>query len=170
MLITTFGSKRDMLGDWKIVNDSVMGGLSKGYFEMIADSKMMKFHGEISTENNGGFSYLKSEEKEMDLSKYDGIKLRVRGDGRTYTVDFQCDEQYDSKWGKYAVSFIHTFETEKDKWTEVSIPFDELEGNFWGQPLADRTFNKSKFNRFGLYLFDKADGPFDIKIDWIKAY
>merc|ERR1711979_15015 len=107
-----------------------MGGLSKGNYKLIEQSRTLQFWGDISTENNGGFSYLKSEEKEMDLSEYDGIKLRVRGDGRTYTVDLQCDERYQSKWGDYAVSFIHTFDTENGKWTEVSIPFDELEGNF----------------------------------------
>merc|ERR1711962_55073 len=170
LLLTSFGSERDLLKGWKIKNDAVAGGFSKGHYRISHRARIMKFWGKISTKNNGGWSYIQSKEEEVDLSGFNGVKLRVRGDGRTYTVDLQCDERYISKWGNHPMSFIQTFETKNKEWTEVSIPFKELNPNFWGNPMTGRKFNEATFNSFGLYIDDKTDGPFGIEIDWIRAY
>ena len=54
MLLTGFGTRLDLLNDWHIDNDGVMGGLSQGFYQ-IEDHKMT-FNGTISLDNNGGFS------------------------------------------------------------------------------------------------------------------
>ena len=41
-------------GGWKVVNDDVMGGVSQGATQ--AAKNVMVFEGNISLENNGGFS------------------------------------------------------------------------------------------------------------------
>ena len=40
--------------DWKVINDGVMGGLSKGNLEF-TERNTMKFSGSLSLKNNGGF-------------------------------------------------------------------------------------------------------------------
>ena len=44
---------------WQIVNDGVMGGLSKGNVEHTSDN-IMHFWGTLSLDNNGGFSTVRS--------------------------------------------------------------------------------------------------------------
>ena len=54
-----FGTKNSAASrDWRVINDGVMGGLSQGRALLTEESIL--FEGEISLENNGGFSSLKS--------------------------------------------------------------------------------------------------------------
>ena len=68
---------------WRIMNDGVMGGLSKGYVS-VEDGKL-RFTGTLVT-RGGGFTSTRAP-KRLDLSAYDGIELRVRGGGRTFEVE-----------------------------------------------------------------------------------
>jgi len=71
----------DSLG-WRVVNDGVMGGLSKGQIKVSKDG-ILTFSGNLSLENNGGFSSMRTEKLEMDLSQAEGLVTRVKGYGRT---------------------------------------------------------------------------------------
>ena len=46
------------LNDWKIIDDVVMGGKSNGKFTIDNDGNGV-FSGDVSIENNGGFSSLR---------------------------------------------------------------------------------------------------------------
>ena len=50
--------KERNLKNWQIVGDNVMGGKSSGSFQ-INDQGNGVFQGEVSLENNGGFSLLR---------------------------------------------------------------------------------------------------------------
>ena len=65
---------------WQIVNDGVMGGLSKGNVEHTSDN-IMHFWGTLSLDNNGGFSTVRSRGVNFDLSNDLGLLMRVKGDG-----------------------------------------------------------------------------------------
>ena len=52
-----FGKKKDGR-NWQVVNDGVMGGLSEGEAQLTDDSVVFK--GNVSLDNNGGFSSLRS--------------------------------------------------------------------------------------------------------------
>ena len=71
--------------DWRIVDDGVMGGLSKGERDISKDG-ILRFFGTLSLENNGGFSSLRTGDVKLDLSGAEGVILRVKGDGRTYQL------------------------------------------------------------------------------------
>jgi NADH dehydrogenase [ubiquinone] 1 alpha subcomplex assembly factor 1 len=62
---------------WSVENDGVMGGRSQGFVE-VADGTLV-FTGEVVTEG-GGFTSVRAA-RQVDLSGYDGIELRVRGGG-----------------------------------------------------------------------------------------
>lgn len=151
--------------DWRIVDDGVMGGLSQGKSE-ISDDGILRFFGTLSLENNGGFSSLRSETVKLDLSDAEGLLLRVKGDGRTYQMRLSTDAEYRGN----EMSFQGGFPTEKDKWTEVKVPFARLVGTWRGMDLPDKTFDPAKIRRLGLILADKKKGPFELRVDWIRTY
>ncbi|MDB4687440.1 CIA30 family protein [Akkermansiaceae bacterium] len=150
---------------WRVVDDGVMGGLSKGNFG-VSDEGILTFRGTLSLENNGGFSSIRTEKVKMDLSGADGLLVRVKGDGRTYQMRFGTDARFRGM----EISFMAEFKTSKGEWTEVKIPFDQFRGSFRGMKLKDEVFDPSKVSRVGLLLADKNSGAFELNVDWIRTY
>ena len=102
-----------------------MGGLSKGKLDVNVDG-ILTFSGILSLENNGGFSSIRTEKAFKNLSSAEGLLARVKGDGRAYQVRFGTDARYRGM----EVSFMAEFETKKDEWIEVKIPFDPFPESF----------------------------------------
>lgn len=150
---------------WRIVDDGVMGGLSKGQ-HLVSEDGILRFFGTLSLKNNGGFSSLRTDPVQLDLSEAEGVTLRVRGDGRTYQLRFSTDATYRGQ----EVSFQASFETKKETWTEVKVPFEKFTGSWRGRQLPDKTFDPSKIRRLGIQLSDKKEGDFEILIDWIRPF
>jgi len=150
---------------WRVVNDGVMGGLSKGDFGVSGEG-ILTFRGMLSLENNGGFSSIRTEKVKMDLSGADGLLVRAKGDGRTYQMRFATDARFRGM----EVSFMAEFRTKKGEWAEVKIPFTKFKGSFRGMKLKDEVFDPSKVSRVGLLLADKNPGEFELNVDWIRTY
>lgn len=150
---------------WRVVDDGVMGGLSKGRLE-ISDEGKLRFSGNLSLENNGGFSSLRTGKLMIDLGAAEGVLLRVKGDGRRYQMRFNTDARYRAM----EVSFSAEFLTQKNKWIEVALPFNAFSGSFRGMRLKNEVFDPSKIQRMGVLLGDKKAGPFELEIDWIRTY
>ena len=163
--ITDFTPEETKELGWRVVNDGVMGGLSKGKIE-ISDKGVLNFSGNLSLENNGGFSSIRTQDIELDLSDAAGLTARVRGDGRTYQMRLGSEARYRGM----EVSFMAEFPTKKGEWTEVSVPFSKLVGSFRGMKLKDAKFDSSKVRRLGLLLADKKPGSFALEVDWIRTY
>jgi len=151
--------------EWRIVNDGVMGGLSKGQFEII-ENGVLKFTGNLSLENNGGFSSIRTGEIQRNLAAAQGVSLRVKGDGRTYQLRFGTEARFRGM----EVSFLVEFPTQKNEWVEVKLPFEEFVGSFRGRTLKDYRFEPAEIRRMGLLIADKKAGPFSLEIDWIQTY
>ena len=81
-------SKPDAAKAWQTVNDGVMGGVSDGKVRIT--EKNLEFYGTLSLENNGGFASVRSKAAKMDLSKYDGLVFKVRGDGQGLLPQCPC--------------------------------------------------------------------------------
>jgi uncharacterized surface protein with fasciclin (FAS1) repeats len=154
----------DSLG-WRVVDDGVMGGLSKGKVQ-ISKEGIMTFSGKLSLENNGGFSSLRTGDLKLDLTGAEGLLARVKGDGRTYQMRFSTEARFRGM----EVSFKADFETKKGEWTEVKVPFSQFKGSFRGMSLSKEKFNPGKIRRVGLLLGDKKPGPFELQVDWIRTY
>lgn len=151
--------------DWQIVNDGVMGGLSEGRVDF-AGGEILRFSGTLSLENNGGFTTVRSGDLDLDLSNDLGLLLRVKGDGRTYEARLDSDARFRGN----SVSFAGTFETEKDRWIQVKVPFTEFKGSFRGMDLPDMKLNPAAVERVWILLADKKEGPFELEVDWIRTY
>ena len=156
-------STEDDYKNWRIVNDGVMGGISDS--EMIAsDSATAIFQGDVSLENNGGFASVRTEPRSYDLSDYDGIEVRVRADGKKYQLRIRVDNQFDG------ISYRSIFETNKEEWMIIRLPFGDMVPTFRGRILDEGPISPDKIQQLGFLIADKQEGSFRLEIDWIKAY
>ena len=149
--------------NWITVNDNVMGGRSEGGFSF--KKKRLIFSG-ITNTNGGGFSSIRTNSSDFNLSDKEGLHIRYKGDGRTFKLGARME-------GK-SVSYRSNFNTGSDSkgWQEARIPFDEMEVSWRGRPLSkeEHPLIKSKIRSIEFMIYDKKDGPFKLQVDWIKAY
>lgn len=162
LLLTDFTPDSRDLG-WYVQNDNVMGGRSEGGFDR-ADDELV-FAGSTNT-NGGGFSSIRTQPFKVDLSAYDGIRLRVKADGRRYTWQLQTNA---ARRG-YPVSYWAEFDTVDGEWSTAKIPFTLFYPQFRGFKLEGPELDTSQLTEFGLYIYDKQDGPFVLHLDRIEAY
>jgi monofunctional biosynthetic peptidoglycan transglycosylase len=155
-------NKPDAAKAWVNVNDGVMGGVSDGRFKITEDGRM-EFYGTLSLENNGGFASVRSRPQMVNLKAGDSVAVRVRGDGREYSLNLYVSR--DS--GRY--SFRQTFKTKKAEWVEVSLPVDKFFATWRGRVFQDQKLDPSKVNSVGFLLGDKKAGPFKLEVDWIQV-
>jgi len=147
-----------------VVNDGVMGGLSQGIIEMTQNDSLL-FKGNISLQNNGGFSSFRIAGKLWDLSAWKGVEILVKGDGRTYGLRATTDE----KFLRSSVSFTADFKTVKDEWVKLQIPFSKMKASWRGRKL-DRNFDPAQIKGLGIILADKTAGKFALEIQSISAW
>ena len=158
-LVLDFGE--DTTKDWRVVNDGVMGGLSQGTVSYVDD--IMHFEGTLSLENNGGFSSIRGPLKNYDLSSFEKVTIRFRGNGGTFGLRLKTDEPYYMPYFK--MNFLPT-----DEWQTMT--FDLRDFPQWR--LNDLTGSKadteslSKIIRLGIIKSDKKVGPFELDVDYIK--
>jgi monofunctional biosynthetic peptidoglycan transglycosylase len=151
-------------GNWLIINDGVMGGLSKSEI-VFSDSGTAVFKGTVSLENNGGFASTRSNSRLYGLSGYAGLLLRVKGDGKNYQLCLRTDKRFDG------ISYRYIFETEPDTWITLRAPFSEFTPVFRGRILEDVSpIFPSQIKQIGFLIADKQSGAFHLEIEWIKAY
>jgi hypothetical protein len=164
LLLRDFKASGPDLG-WYVQNDNVMGGRSEGGFE-IRERAPLLFSGSTNTDG-GGFSSIRTRSfAPLDLSKYDGIELRVKADGRQYTWQLQTRTRYRG----YEVGYWAAFDTVAGKWTTVRIPFSRFYPQVRGFRLEGPALDPSDITEFGLYIYDQKDGPFQLQLDSISAY
>ncbi len=155
-------STPDAMGRWQAVNDGVMGGRSDGRFKINSD-KRLEFFGNLSLANNGGFASIRSRNSALDLQPDDEIVLKVRGDGREYTLNLYTPQR------RTAFSYRAAFKTQKDEWTEVSIPLSKFVATSFGRVVPNMSLRPADVNGIGVLLGDKKPGPFKLEIESISV-
>ena len=147
---------------WPHINDGVMGGVSMG--EMSAGDGYATFRGTVSFDNNGGFSSVRSQAVVHDLSAFEGLVLRVRGDGKRYGFRLKTDASFDG------VSYQVQIEPPGGEWTEISVPFIDFIPVYRGRVVRDHPqLDPSRIATFGL-IISRQDGPFRLDIESVRAY
>lgn len=147
---------------WRSVNDGVMGGRSDGN-SFLSEAGNRIFTGEISLENNGGFSSVRTEGGKYDVSGYQGITLRVRGDGRMYYFTSRVDE-------RSMLAYWFPIQTKAGEWTHFNVPFSEMYPTSFGRRLKGDPLDTKNITSFGFMLYDKSEGGFNLEIESIKVY
>jgi len=147
---------------WPHINDGVMGGVSIG--EMSAGNGYATFRGTVSFDNNGGFSSVRSQAVVHDLSAFEGLVLRVRGDGKRYGFRLKTDASFDG------VSYQVQIEPPAGEWTEISVPFIDFIPVYRGRVVRDHPqLDPSRIATFGL-IISRQEGRFRIDIESVGAY
>lgn len=148
---------------WIVVNDGVMGGRSRGGYRQNGDA--IDFSGTTNT-NGGGFSSIRTRSLNLDLSAFDGIRVRVRGDGRRYTWRLTTN----ARWRGRQVSYWADFETKPGTWTTSNIPWANFKPQWRGMKLRGLKLDPANIRGMGLMIYDKKDGPFALRLDTVSAY
>jgi Complex I intermediate-associated protein 30 (CIA30). len=154
----------DKIEDWRIVNDGVMGGFSQSKI-VYSDSNTAIFKGTVSLENKGGFASTRTIPRPYNLDGYNGILLRVKGDGKIYQFRLRTNNRFDG------VSYRYQFATDANTWMIIDIPFHECVPVFRGRILKDvEPILPEEIRQIGFLISNKQAGEFQLEIDWIKAY
>ncbi len=155
---------------WYRVLDGVMGGRSSGRFEL-RDGRL-DFRGVLNT-NGGGFASVRSRERSVSLRGLEGIRLRLRADGRRYSmrltqggarggVTYQADVPTVASPGSDA--------SEPGPWESVWVPFADFTPRWRGRQLDLPPLDPERVVGLGFTLADGVDGPFRVELDEIAAY
>jgi NADH dehydrogenase [ubiquinone] 1 alpha subcomplex assembly factor 1 len=149
---------------WGVTNDGVMGGVSTSQIS-ISENNCLLFSGEVSLENNGGFASLRSPLGDYDFSNYEGFLVKVKGDGKTYSLSFRQT--------KYFTGYNYNlrFETEENNWQVIKLPFKYFKLKYYGREVSDFNLPDTKeIKQLSILISDKQQGPFKLEIEWIKLY
>ncbi|MBD3216861.1 MAG: CIA30 family protein [candidate division Zixibacteria bacterium] len=158
MIIYDFNSAEQSKG-WRVINDGVMGGLSSSTAE-ISDSGTLVFTGNVSLKNNGGFASVRGAGKIYDFGNHEGIRLRIKGDGKRYAFTLNSSKSFGSPGHK------SSFDTENGTWNEIELPLDTFKPvlRWSGQLRMDY------ITSVGFLISDEQEGSFRLEVDWIEVY
>ena len=146
---------------WRTVNDGVMGGLSSS--KVIVDDDKIIFSGKVSLENNGGFASLRSPVKEYNFENFSGIEIKIKGDGKRYNISMKETTYFSGYF------YTSTFETKKDNWITVKIPFAQFKLYYFGKETnSNKKIPLNNVKEISLLIGDKQEGLFKTEIDYIK--
>lgn len=151
-------NKTSNLQNWKIVDDVVMGGRSNGQMEITEDG-FGRFYGDISLDNNGGFSSVRYSLDPKSAEGFSKFVLKVKGDGKTY--QFRVKSHQNQRH-----SHIFKFQT-TGNWETVAIPFEEMYASFRGYRLNMPNFNGDQIEEIAFLIGNKKEESFELLIDAI---
>ena len=152
-------NKNSDIRDWMIVNDVVMGGESAGTFKLNAEGFGV-FEGNISLDNNGGFSSLRYRFPKIIVKEYSTILIKLKGDGKKYQFRMKATS------GDY-YSYIAPFST-SGEWQEIEIPIKDMYPSFRGRRLEQPNFNKDYIEEIAFLIGNKKAEKFKLLIDKIE--
>lgn len=157
MTLVEFNSTSN-ISDWFVVNDVVMGGRSDSGFYLNTEGNAV-FKGNVSLENNGGFSMLKHRLSPISVAKYDKIVLKLKGDGKRYQFRLKSNSEEQHAY----VSYFYT----SGDWQIIEIPLSELYPTFRGRKLQMANYPAKIIEEIAILIGNKKAESFQLEIKWI---
>ncbi len=141
---------------WRVVDDGVMGGVSSGRFT-VNEEGFGVFAGEVSLENNGGFSSVRYRFNQLPIKSRTTIRIKLRGDGKKYQfrVKANAEDYY---------SYIATFST-SGEWEEVAISLADMYPAFRGRKLDQPNFHEDHMEEIAFLIGNKREETFKLMIE-----
>lgn len=104
---------------WGSLDDGVMGGVSASQVQW---QHGLRFGGQVSTANNGGFASVRTRNLEppLNLGQWQGTVLYAQGDGQRYKWILRDSPGWDS------LAYCRSFDTEADHAVAVRTPFLDM--------------------------------------------
>jgi len=153
--------KEDTLEGWYVVNDGVMGGLSKGTLTTNKKGNAV-FTGSVSLDNNGGFTSIRYNFEPAEVSAFTTVKLRIKGDGKRYQfrVKSFSDERH---------SYINYFQT-SGEWEVIELSLKDLYPSFRGQRLQMPNYPIEAMSEISILIANNKEERFQLLMDkiWLE--
>ncbi len=153
-------TKNPTTTNWQVVDDVVMGGRSSGSFTLSKEG-YGKFSGEVSLENNGGFSSVRYAMKTLSVSPKSKVRIRLKGDGKSYQfrVKARKNDYY---------SYITTFKTTGD-WEIFEFTLADLYPTFRGSALDLPNFDQNTIDELRFLIGNKKPQQFQLLVQSIEV-
>ncbi|WP_367889209.1 CIA30 family protein [Polaribacter filamentus] len=116
--------------------------------------------GDISLENNGGFSSVRYRFEKILINKSTKISVRIKGDGKKYQFRIKSNS------GDY-YSYISPFST-TGEWQEIEIPLKDMYPSFRGRKLDQPNFSNDAIEEITFLIGNKNKEKFQLLIDKIE--
>lgn len=155
--IYTFSTQTN-LKEWRIVNDGVMGGISKSSM-VLTGTGHGRFSGHVSLANNGGFASIQLNKTIKLGGEKKFIVLRVKGDGKRY--EFRLNSKISQ-----SASYVQQFAT-LGEWETIKLSISEFYPQFRGRKLNIPNFNFENIEQLSFFVANGQEEDFELLIDWI---
>ena len=152
-------SKDCSLSNWSIINDGVMGGVSRGQLSLTPEGHG-KFTGTVSLANNGGFTSVRCNLPPTAITPNTKISMRIKGDGKNY--QFRVRHQ-----PMAYQSYIHDFST-TGEWQTVEFPIAQMYPECHGRRLNIPNFDHGKICEFTFLIANKRNEEFELLIGSVE--
>lgn len=151
-------SEGNNMSDWYVVDDVVMGGRSEGDITINEENHLV-FHGNVSLDNNGGFSSVRFQSERLPSHEYTKFKINLKGDGKMYQfrVRSRLNENH---------SYVLSFNTTGD-WQIIDIPFKDMFPSWRGMKLDMPNYPGEEAEEFSFLIANKKNESFRLEIDRI---
>jgi len=146
-----------------VVNDGVMGGESVARLDRGLSGTMI-FDGVLSLANGGGFALFSRRIDPVSLSYSEQIEIRLRGDGRVYSLRFRYLH------APAGVSYQARFTTQSGVWQTVALPVREFIASCRGRSVADAGPMAGKdLTEVGVLIAERQEGAFQLEVAWVRS-
>jgi len=164
---TIIDFNKSISSSWQIVNDNVMGGVSRSSFKMHEDGYAV-FSGVLSLENNGGFASVRALSRQAsDLSDFDGLSINALGDGKIYCIRLRTIQNGRGTWYTYEARF----KTTAGEWGTYFVPYTAFKPEFRGRMLRGMPeLNPDAIIEIGFMIQDKQEGNFRLALKKLNGY
>lgn len=146
-------------GNWAVVDDRVMGGISQGVISLDSNGYGV-YSGKVSTANNGGFSSVRLRFNSKNASPFKAVVLKVLGDKKDYQFRIKTS-------ASQSYSYVCTFST-NGGWEEIEIPFQQFRPQFRGRVLNQPNFPGERIEEIAFLIGNKQNESFELIIDSIS--
>ena len=143
---------------WHAIDDRVMGGISQSRLKHDPASHAV-FEGEVSLEQNGGFSSVRSSPGERGLLGAGICLIELRGDNKHFKLSLLTDDGFDS------LNYQASFAPKGTDWQTLHLPLADFRASFRGREVTDApALAPARIRQVGLMIAARQAGPFELHI------
>lgn len=147
------------ISSWRVVDDVVMGGRSSGQFGLDEEGNGI-FSGEVSLENNGGFSSVRYLFDSKNIEGARKAVVRLKGDGKKYQFRIKAKAR---DYHSYIVDF-----TTSGEWETIEVLLTDMYPAFRGRKLSMPNFEADEIEEIRFLIGNKKPQSFKLLIDEIR--
>lgn len=154
-------NKKCNIYEWKVVDDIVMGGKSKGSLQLHPDGYGV-FEGDISLENSGGFSSIQYKFDKIKVKPYNVVSFRIKGIKSSFQVGIK--ESVETEY-----TYIAEFST-SGNWEVIEIPLKSMYPSYRGEKLDLPNFSHNQIEEITFLIENGKAEKFQLLIDKIELH